>query len=261
MGAGTPAYMAPERFPRRGFGPASDGPASDGPASDGPASDGRTDALVPEEDDDGSGPSPFERNLALLHQLPKADVFAFGMMLNAMWRCRFPFEGMETDLIVRLITLDGARPGIQIDCPAPLRDLIERAWEEHPSDRPDFADIAARLAEMLDGFDALVSSVDADRRASVARRAAGFHRVRSAGGRAFDVWRRRSGESRRPAAPVMIPMARAVALAVRQRHESRGDGGGASDAQGTEDGGSTTRVEAFPERAGRSITEDGGEVS
>jgi serine/threonine protein kinase len=75
---------------------------------------------------------------------PAVDIYAFGIVLNAMWRRARPYEkGVALYEYVK----SGGRPEIPADCPAWLGDLMERCWAQRPSDRPLAGEVQRVLTE------------------------------------------------------------------------------------------------------------------
>jgi serine/threonine protein kinase len=78
-----------------------------------------------------------------------ADVYAFGIILNAMWRKRTPFNASQFPSILIMIqeVARGMRPAIPEDgsCPVHLVELMERCWDQDPRKRPRFTEIISLL--------------------------------------------------------------------------------------------------------------------
>jgi serine/threonine protein kinase len=78
-----------------------------------------------------------------------SDVFAFGLILFELLAGRLAFpESLNRLQIARLVAIEGARPEIPESVIAPARSLIENCWAGDPNDRPTFAEIVDRLADM-----------------------------------------------------------------------------------------------------------------
>jgi serine/threonine protein kinase len=91
------------------------------------------------------------------------DVYAFGIILNAMWRERDPFESGQFGSIINMVqqVAKGARPLIPRDgtCPMQLRFLMERCWDPEPQRRPSFAEIHSAIRNMKPGEEIVRISV------------------------------------------------------------------------------------------------------
>jgi serine/threonine protein kinase len=76
-----------------------------------------------------------------------ADVYAFGIILNAMWRKRTPFNASQFPSILIMIqeVARGMRPDIPDGCPGHLVELMERCWDPDPRRRPNFTEIIQLL--------------------------------------------------------------------------------------------------------------------
>jgi mitogen-activated protein kinase kinase kinase 7 len=77
------------------------------------------------------------------------DIYAFGIILNAMWRRARPYDRskLSTPAALRQKVKSGSlRPKIPEDCPEWLGSLMERCWAHGPSDRPS----ALKVSEALE---------------------------------------------------------------------------------------------------------------
>lgn len=69
------------------------------------------------------------------------DVYSFGMILYELATCRFPFEGLKSHEIFNLVS-SGRRPELPPNLEGtPLKDLIQRCWDQDPNKRPNFDQI------------------------------------------------------------------------------------------------------------------------
>lgn len=90
---------------------------------------------------------------------PKADVYAFGIILWELVTREEPLPGMAEDEMTKFVT-GGGRPTIPADCPSAYAQLIkvrvacrcsqftslQRCWANKPEDRPDAGEVADILA-------------------------------------------------------------------------------------------------------------------
>jgi len=91
---------------------------------------------------------------------PKSDVYSFGMVLYELVTHEPPFKGCNPLQVVRAID-QGDMPELPAGTHEDLAQLVEDCWKNEPDDRPDFEEIAARLAELYAGFEADGWSIDA----------------------------------------------------------------------------------------------------
>ena len=84
------------------------------------------------------------------------DVYAFGMVMYAMWSGRHPYDSTEIApfrLMARIAA--GDRPAIvdgRARMPRALRELVESAWAADPGARPPVAEVVAALQELRRGL-------------------------------------------------------------------------------------------------------------
>jgi serine/threonine protein kinase len=81
------------------------------------------------------------------------DVYAFGIILNAMWREKEPFDYGKFGTLIALVqqVAKGMRPPIpegEEACPMMLRRLMTRCWDPDPRKRPSFKEIEADIRKM-----------------------------------------------------------------------------------------------------------------
>ncbi len=68
---------------------------------------------------------------------PKADIFAFGVIVWEMVSCERPYDGMRHEAVAYQVMADSLRPKIPDRCPPFLANLIERCWHQDHTQRPD----------------------------------------------------------------------------------------------------------------------------
>lgn len=78
----------------------------------------------------------------------KADIFSFGIVLWELLTGKLPYESMNP-VQAAVGVRQGLRPQIPEQTPAELSALIERCWQDSPSERPDFCDISVILQNLL----------------------------------------------------------------------------------------------------------------
>ena len=68
-----------------------------------------------------------------------------------MWELvtrRHPFEEFRWMSDLEMSVIDGKRPDIPLDCPAPWKELTELCWHQDPEKRPSFAKIQQVLIDI-----------------------------------------------------------------------------------------------------------------
>jgi serine/threonine protein kinase len=73
-----------------------------------------------------------------------ADVYSFGIIVWEIVARAPPFHGMQTMQIAYSVN-QGMRPPIPSHCPLPLRDLMQRCWNQDPRLRPSFTAILNQI--------------------------------------------------------------------------------------------------------------------
>ena len=76
---------------------------------------------------------------------PKADIFAFGIILWELETCQEPYEGLGFERIMWLVGHDNKRPEIPASCPDHLRELMQECWDKKREKRPDAEEILTKL--------------------------------------------------------------------------------------------------------------------
>ena len=81
---------------------------------------------------------------------PKADIFAFGIILWELETCQEPYEGLDFERITWLVGHDNYRPEIPTSCPDVLRNLMQQCWDKEREKRPDVDHIIDTLLELYE---------------------------------------------------------------------------------------------------------------
>ena len=72
---------------------------------------------------------------------PKYDIFAFAVVLWELWTGKFPFEGLESQVIAWKVCHENERLPIPEDCPEPIKDLMRQSWQTDWKKRPDIEEV------------------------------------------------------------------------------------------------------------------------
>ncbi|KAG0622463.1 hypothetical protein M758_3G099200 [Ceratodon purpureus] len=75
----------------------------------------------------------------------KCDVYSFGMLCYEILSGYVPFSNIASSKTVKEKVLKGERPDLPNHCPLELKALIEKCWNQVPSERPSFATICSEL--------------------------------------------------------------------------------------------------------------------
>ncbi|KAG0582938.1 hypothetical protein KC19_3G096300 [Ceratodon purpureus] len=75
----------------------------------------------------------------------KCDVYSFGMLCYEILSGYVPFSTIGSSKTVKEKVLKGERPNLPNHCPLELKALIEKCWNQEPSERPRFATICLEL--------------------------------------------------------------------------------------------------------------------
>ncbi|XP_068658635.1 serine/threonine-protein kinase STY46-like isoform X1 [Aristolochia californica] len=78
----------------------------------------------------------------------KADVFSFAIVLWELVTAKIPYENL-TPLQAALGVRQGLRPDLPKNAHPKLVEVMQRCWEEDPSQRPSFTELTAELEELL----------------------------------------------------------------------------------------------------------------
>jgi serine/threonine protein kinase len=78
-----------------------------------------------------------------------ADIYSFGIIINAMWRRHKPYEESDFNGVLQLLSSvqDGLRPIIPEDCPKFLSELMSKCWCGLPQDRISATELMRLLTE------------------------------------------------------------------------------------------------------------------
>jgi serine/threonine protein kinase len=78
----------------------------------------------------------------------KVDVFSFGMVLYELASGKIPWKELELNSMIMRYTIEGTRPKLPEDIPTQYEDLVKKCWEEDPTKRPPFADLAPTFQQL-----------------------------------------------------------------------------------------------------------------
>ena len=87
----------------------------------------------------------------------KVDVYAFGMIMYAVWTGSMPYRGMKF-LELGMKIQSGNRPEMTSNIPSAYQSLIARCWDPNPDSRPSFTEVVECLKDM-----ALENELDIDK--------------------------------------------------------------------------------------------------
>ncbi|AHA46230.1 serine/threonine protein kinase [Insectomime virus] len=76
----------------------------------------------------------------------KADIFSLGVLIWEVMTRRIPYEGDNPVRVAEKVR-DGKRLTIPFDCPKRIRKIIQRCWDETPSERPSAFEVSLVFAE------------------------------------------------------------------------------------------------------------------
>ena len=72
------------------------------------------------------------------------DVFAFGVLLNEIWKREVPWDGYSP-LDIREKVISGERPPTPRTMPFSCESLVKNMWHATPAMRPSFAEVLPQL--------------------------------------------------------------------------------------------------------------------
>ena len=75
----------------------------------------------------------------------KVDVYAFGVMMNALFSSQRPFTNLPAMRVIAAVKLEGLRPEIAEATPNAIAALVKICWAEKPELRPNFPEITNAL--------------------------------------------------------------------------------------------------------------------
>ena len=81
---------------------------------------------------------------------PKADIFAFGIILWQLETCQEPYKGLIPERIMWLVGNDNYRPEIPATCPDVLGHLMRECWDREREKRPGADRIIDTLLELYE---------------------------------------------------------------------------------------------------------------
>ena len=81
---------------------------------------------------------------------PKADIFAFGIMLWELETGEIPYKGIRSERVMWIVGNKGQRPEIPTNCNPELKDLMQRCWDGDRGNRPDVEKILEQLQSYLE---------------------------------------------------------------------------------------------------------------
>ena len=85
--------------------------------------------------------------------LTACDVYSYGVLLNALWCRRRPYENLKISAFDLLMQVnEGLRPTIADDIPPALGDLVVKCWHAIPNQRPVFPEVVKLLGNDAAAF-------------------------------------------------------------------------------------------------------------
>ncbi|KAJ1469520.1 kinase-like domain-containing protein [Baffinella frigidus] len=82
---------------------------------------------------------------------PRTDVYSFGIVLAEVYSGQDPYEGLETEEVLRLVVDKAIRQRPTVDprmIPGTMSLLMHECWRHEPESRPPFEEIDRRLRAM-----------------------------------------------------------------------------------------------------------------
>ena len=82
-------------------------------------------------------------------QLPRADIWSFGVLVWSVWQFRAPWKEMTAKQIRQLVVEEGCRLGTNSKgFPKALKELLDDCWSVNPTDRPSMSCVATALTNL-----------------------------------------------------------------------------------------------------------------
>jgi serine/threonine protein kinase len=79
----------------------------------------------------------------------KIDCYSWAMVLYEMISLEKPFASYDRDMHKTLVCDNADRPLPSLEVPLPIRNLLHRAWAQHPWDRPPMMEIYGELETLI----------------------------------------------------------------------------------------------------------------
>ncbi|RIA96037.1 kinase-like domain-containing protein [Glomus cerebriforme] len=76
-----------------------------------------------------------------------SDIYSLGIIINEIIFGNRPFNSLPYDEYLAIDICEGLRPNIRNITPKPLRELIQKCWDENPKNRPNTVQICYMLRD------------------------------------------------------------------------------------------------------------------
>ncbi len=80
---------------------------------------------------------------------PKFDIFAYGVVVWELRTGKYPFEGLEFQVIAWRVCQENERLPIPDDCPKPIKNLMKRCWKADWKKRPSIEEVMEMVSLYL----------------------------------------------------------------------------------------------------------------